>query len=334
MSFNSIGDLASSLMLSQSNLQAKRAMTRLSQELTTGLTSDVGSTLRNDFSAQMSWERSIMSSQVREKTLSEAMTRIVTKQNVLGSITDSASSLANDMNLALASGTPLALDAVSGNAKTQLEQALSRLNTQIAGRTLFAGAQTNGSAVAPLDDIMTSVKAGVAGAVTVSDITTAVQDWMDDASGFQAIAYLGSDDDAGTIRLSSDRTIIEGVRADDPAIKEALQHLILASLASDDDLGLSRESKIAVIEHSANGLRAAEGKITALHASLGYIEAEIADGVTRAGAEISTAELLRVETLGIDQYETASKLQEAELQLQKIYMLTARSAQMSLLEYL
>ncbi len=334
MPFNSIGDLASSMMLSKSNLQAKRTMLRLSQELTTGVTSDVSGTLRNDFSQQMGWERSIHSAQVREKTLSEALTRVQVKQSVLGSITQNASFLANEMSLALTVGTTPGLDAASTHAASALGEALTMLNTQSAGRTLFAGSQTDGRAMATLDTVMTSVRAAVSGAVTVSDITNAVQSWMNDPAGFDAVAYIGSDESAGTVRLSANRTVVDGARADDPAIKTAIQNLILASLATDDTLALSHDSKAAVLQQSSDGLRAADGQITSLHASLGYLEAEIADGLVQAGAEISTSELLRAETLGIDQYETASKLQEAELQLEKIYMLTARSARMSLLEYL
>ncbi|MGB7318138.1 MAG: hypothetical protein WBC85_09255 [Planktotalea sp.] len=335
MPFNSIGDLASSMMLSHSNLQAKRTMMRLSQELTTGITSDVGGALRHDYSAQMGWERSIASSQVREKTLAEAMTRIQAKQTVLDTLSQSVTDLANNTSLALTAGTTAGLDSASAHAKSALDQALAHLNMQSAGHSLFAGAASDGPAIADTDTILASVKAAVVGAVTVSDVISSVQAWMDDTvNGFPAVAYLGSEEPSGTIRIDGNRTLTEGLRADDPAIKGTLQNLIMASLATDQDLALSRENKSAVLQQATNGLRAADGQITQLQAALGHTESEIAGGLVQAGAEISTAELLRAQTLGIDQYETASKLQEAELQLEKIYMLTARSAQMSLLEYL
>lgn len=335
MTFSSIGDLASRMMLSQSTALAKRNMTRLSQELTSGMTSDVGRAVRNDFSSQMGWERTIASSQVREKTLTEAMGRVQAKQTVLGAISTEASSLANEIGLALTVGTGAGLDAASRHADDALANALSKLNTQFAGRTLFAGTGVDGVAVATRDEIMASVKVAVAGAVTVEDYKTAVQGWMDDlATGFQTVAYLGTSEDTAPIRLSDNRTLDEGARADHPAVSKALQNLILASLAGDDDLSLSHQTKAGLLQNSADGLRAAEGQITELHASLGFVEAEIVNAVVEAGAEIATAELLRARTLGVDQYDTASKLQEAELQLEKIYMLTARSARMSLLEYL
>lgn len=335
MTFSSIGDLASRMILSQSNLAAKRTMTRLTQELTTGMTSDISSAVRNDFSGQMSWERAIASSHVREKTLAEAMTRVQAKQTVLEAISTDTSAIANEIGLTLTVGTNSGLDAASQHASDALDGALSRLNTQTAGRTLFSGTQVDSKAVATRSEIMTSVKAGVVGAVTVEDFKTAVQDWMDDpVAGFQTVAYLGNDEDAGPIRLSGDRTLSENSRADHPAISTALQNLILASLAGDEDLALNQQTKRGLLQESGDGLRAAQGQITDLHASIGYVEAEIAKGVVEAGAEISTAELLRAETLGVDQFETASKLQEAEMQLEKIYMLTARTSQMSLLEYL
>jgi flagellar hook-associated protein 3 FlgL len=335
MTFNSIGDLASRLMLNQSNQQAKSSLVRLSQELTTGLTSDIGSALRNDFSVQASWERSISSSQVREKTLSEAMTRLQAKQAVLSSINENSSSLANDISLAATAGTMSGLDAVSTNARDALAQALSQLNTQTAGRSLFSGSLSNGPATADFDTVMSSVSAAVSGAATIGDITTAVQDWMDDASnGFAAVAYLGDGEDSSTIRLTEGRVLKDSTRADDPALQQTLQNLIIASLATDEGLALTLENKGFLLEAASSGLRAAADEVTGLQASLGYMESEIADGIVQAGAEISTAQILRTDTLGVDQYETASKLQEAELQLEKIYLLTSRTAQMSLLEYL
>ena len=335
MPFNSIGDLASRMMLSQSNLQAKRSIVRLSQELTTGITSDLATRLRKDFSSQESWERSISSSQVREKTLSEALARMQAKQTVLNSISENTSTLANNISLAVTVGTTTGLDSMSQRAMDTLDEALSRLNTQTAGQSLFAGSQKDGPAMASLSVIMGSVKASVAGSVTIEDITNSVQNWMDDTvGGFQAVAYQGNEGESGAIRLDKGRVVHDSTRADDPAVKNTVQNLILASLATDQGLDLSRENKIALLKHSSDGLRASDGQLINMRSAIGYVEGEITEGIVRAGAEISTAKLLRADTLQVDQYETATKLQEAELQLEKIYMLTARSSQMSLLEYL
>ncbi|MEP5155145.1 flagellin [Planktotalea sp.] len=335
MMFNSIGDLASRLMLNQSNQQAKGNLVRLSQELTTGLTSDVGGALRNDFAIQAGWERTISASEVREKTLTQSMTRVQAKQTVLDTINGNSIDLANNISTAVTSGTISGLDAVSTNAKDALAQALSQLNVQSAGRSLFAGSSTDGPATADVEIVMSSVSAAFAGAVTNEDITTALQNWMDDTSGgFEAIAYLGDDENSGVIRLDEGRVVNDSTRANDPALKQTLQNLILASVATDEGLALSAESKASLLEEASSGLRAAAGQVTNLHASLGYIEGQIADGIVQAGAEISTAQMLRTDVLGVDQYETASKLQEAELQLEKIYLLTSRTSQMSLLEYL
>lgn len=335
MPFNSIGDLASSLMFNQSSIQAKRSMLKHSQELTTGITTDVGAVLRNDYAQQMSWERRIGSSEVREKTLSEAMTRIQVKQSALGFIGDSALNLANDINLSLTAGTKAAVELMGSSAKDILGRTIARLNVQSAGTTLFAGTQTDGVAMASADDVLASVKTAISGALTISDVIDGVQNWMNDpVSGFQSQAYLGNRGDAMPIRVGQDRLIQEGTRADDPALAKTVQNLILASLSVDQDFALSLEGQSGLLEHAANGLRSAEGQITGLRASLGYVESEISKGRTEAGAEIAMAKQLRATTLGIDEFEVASKIQQAELQLEKIYTLTARSARMSLLEYL
>lgn len=335
MPFNSIGDLASGLLLNQSNLQAKRNMLRLSKELTTGVTSDVGATLRNDFSQQMSWEHRIGSSQIREKTLSEALTNIQVKQSVLGAIGDSVLALSNDIALTLGSGTSIAIDAVAANAKDVFNQVVSRLNVQSGGKSLFSGARNDKQAIASVQDILTSVKSALGSTATVSDVIDEVQSWMNDPlSGFSSHGYLGGNEDAAAIRVGANRLIDESTRADDPALRATVQNLILASLSVDQDLALSISNKAALLKVAADGLRSAEGQIIGLRTSVGYVEAEVTKGKVAAGAEIATAELLRANTLGIDEYEVASKLQQAELQLEKIYTLTARSARMSLLEYL
>ncbi|MGH1576163.1 hypothetical protein [Planktotalea sp.] len=310
-------------------------MLQLSQELTSGLTSDTGQALRNDFSIQMSWERSIASSRVREQTLAEALTRIEIKQAALSSISDSVGQLANDADLALANGTTRGLAAISQNAKDKLDQTISNLNVQSAGKFLFSGSQTNQAALASKQDILASVVAAISGASTATDVLSGVESWMNDpVDGYPAIAYVGGAESSAKIRLSGDRSIEENSRADDQGLQKAVQGLILASLAMDPQVGLSNDGRALLLKSAAEEMRVAEGQVVEMQASLGYIEAEVVKNKTQATTEISLAEQLRTSTLGIDQYETASKLQQAELQLEKIYAMTARSQRLSLLEYL
>jgi flagellar hook-associated protein 3 FlgL len=335
MPFNSIGDLASSLMLSQANVQAKKNLMRLSTELTTGVTTDVSGVLRNDLSPQLGWERDIASATVLDKTLTEALVKVQTRQAVLTSISDNAIAFANDLSLSLNSNVDSASSAVPSSAEGRLSQVLSELNTQFAGGWLFSGTSSNAPSVAPAGDIISAIKTIVTGASTASEVEARVQNWMDDpVSGYDTFAYLGSDQQPSPLRLSGERTLCENTKANDPAIKQTVQNLMLAVISTDAALGIPSDSRSSLLISASEGLRSAESKLTIMRANLGFVESELTKEKVQVGAEIATAEMLRAKMLSVDPYETASKLQAAELQLEKIYTVTARSAQMSLLEYL
>lgn len=335
MSFNSIGDLASNVMLNQASIRVKRSLMQLSQELTTGVTSDVRSTLRNDLTHQMDWEHRLLANSVQDKTLSEALVKIQAKQSVLGSINDTIVSFANSVETTGIGSAVASTNVLSKNAKTLLEQVVSQLNTRAAGQTLFAGTDTDLVSMASVEDTMTSVKASIGPVATVDDVVQGVKDWMNDpVAGYQAIAYLGSTDDPSPIRLTSNRTISETSKADHEALQAVVENLILATLSSDETFAPSEIIQVDLLQTSSNGLRSADASLIELRASLGFVEAELERQKVKTSAETSTLEQLRANVLGIDEYEVASKLQETELQLEKIYAMTARSARMSLLEYL
>ena len=335
MSFNSIGDLASNVMLNQASIRVKRSLMQLSQELTTGVTSDVRSTLRNDLTHQMDWEHRLLANSVQDKTLSEALVKIQAKQSVLGSINDTIVSFANSVETTGIGSAVASTNVLSKNAKTLLEQVVSQLNTRAAGQTLFAGTDTDLVSMASVEDTMTSVKASIGPVATVDDVVQGVKDWMNDpVAGYQAIAYLGSTDDPSPIRLTSNRTISETSKADHEALQAVVENLILATLSSDETFAPSEIIQVDLLQTSSNGLRSADASLIELRVSLGFVEAELERQKVKTSAETSTLEQLRANVLGIDEYEVASKLQETELQLEKIYAMTARSARMSLLEYL
>jgi flagellar hook-associated protein 3 FlgL len=335
VSFNSIGDLASNVMLNQASIRVKRSLMQLSQELTTGVTSDVRSTLRNDLTHQMDWEHRLLANSVQDKTLSEALVKIQAKQSVLGSINDTIVSFANSVETTGIGSAVASTNVLSKNAKTLLEQVVSQLNTRAAGQTLFAGTDTDLVSMASVEDTMTSVKASIGPVATVDDVVQGVKDWMNDpVAGYQAIAYLGSTDDPSPIRLTSNRTISETSKADHEALQAVVENLILATLSSDETFAPSEIIQVDLLQTSSNGLRSADASLIELRASLGFVEAELERQKVKTSAETSTLEQLRANVLGIDEYEVASKLQETELQLEKIYAMTARSARMSLLEYL
>lgn len=335
MSFNSIGDLANNLLLSQAGVKSKNNIVTLSSELVSGLTSDVRGRLRNDLSKQTDWNYGISTNQVLEKTLGEALTRAQAKQLALGAISENSMSIANDVSVALGSNANIATGTLSQKARNGLEQTISHLNTQIMGQSIFSGAAFNRPAMASVEEIITSVKVYIGAVNSATEIVQSVRDWMEDPlNGYQRVAFLGTQESNSPIRLSNTRSILEPTKADSSPLKDIVENFILATLAGDESFSLPASQQEQLLQTSSDGLRGAESKTIEIQANLGFVESEITKAKAFASAEIHTFERLRVDVLGISEFETASKLQEAELQLEKIYALTARSARMSLLEYM
>lgn len=335
MTFSSIGDLASSMILNQSRTQAKASLMRLSQELASGLTSQPADRLRQDFSGLSDWEQSMSSAAVRQKTLAEGLARAEAKQSVLQGVADTVSDTASEMSVIAPAWQASDMRHASENAKASLDQILGLLNTTSGNQSLFAGADTDGPAMAGISEVLASVKVAIGPATLATDVINALDAWMvDPVTGYEAQAYLGSSDAGPQIRL--DQSMLADIpgQANEAAIKDVVRNLLLAGLASDTGLNLPHGTQKVLLQTANQGLRSAEGEVISLQAQVGRAEAQIAEATTRANSQYATAERLKLDALGVDEYETATKLQSAELQLEKIYTLTARSARMSLLEYL
>ena len=138
MPFNSIGDLASSFILNRGNFGAKRNLQKFSQELTTGVSSDLGAVLRDDFSNHVDWERKLSASKVLGKTIAESLIKVQAKQEVIGQLSDTALTLANSIQTTISSHSGGSVRTISLNAVSALEQVTSHLNTQVGGNNIFS----------------------------------------------------------------------------------------------------------------------------------------------------------------------------------------------------
>ena len=103
------------------------------------------------------------------------------------------------------------------------------------------------------------------------------------------------------------------------------------------DLGLfdgvpAERAKLALA--SGEAAIAARDGLTSLRARIGLAEERIDHASTRIAAERTALEIARNDIVGADPYETATKLQEVERQLQTLYTMTGRMSELSLTNYL
>ena len=63
-------------------------------------------------------------------------------------------------------------------------------------------------------------------------------------------------------------------------------------------------------------------------------EARLDAAVTRNSAETSALEMTRADLIGVDSFETATRLEASQTQLETLYAITARMQRLNLADYL
>jgi flagellar hook-associated protein 3 FlgL len=94
------------------------------------------------------------------------------------------------------------------------------------------------------------------------------------------------------------------------------------------------DARFAALDIAGKHMIKATDDITDMQAELGLAETRIEEAQVRTEAQRSTLELARAELIGRDQYETATRITQLETQLQALYALTARTSQLSLLNFM
>jgi len=335
MSLLAIGDRASTFQIRRFSSDLKADLTRLGQELATGRRADLGAAVSGDFGPAAAIERSLTALAAYRTTASETAQLFEAAQLALGEV-QSISRAATPGLLTAGNSRDRAMIAASAtDARQKFEAVAARLNTRVADRTLFAGAATDGPAMASGAMMLASLKSATAGATTATDVVAAVDAWFDTpGGGFESSGYLGSDAAFGAMAIAEGETIGLDVRADDSVVRETLKALALASLVAEDVLAGDADAQAALFSEAADRLIATDGAVTDLRARIGAAEARVETAKTRNAAEAAAYDLALGELVAVDPYETATELEAVYSQIETLYTVTARIAGLRFTDYM
>ncbi len=329
-----LGDLAQSFMLQRRGSALKHDIHRLTQELSTGRVADTKSVLAGNYSYLTDIERDVKVLQGYKVATTEAAQFADTMQNTLERIQDNSSDLSNSMLLVSTSAVETVLPQVVADSRANLGNLVSSLNVDFGGRSLFSGAATDTAPLVSDAAVLTGLTAAVAGQTTAADVFAAAQAWFDDPAGFRAAVYQGSDTPLSPFTLSDvDRLNID-LRADDPVLRNLMMNTALGAIVSDAALGLDGTVQRAVIAQAGQNLLGAQDQITKLRADIGFSQSRIQNVSTRNAAQTTSLEYARSALLAADPYETATKLEDVQFQLQGLYSVTVRLSELSLLNFM
>jgi flagellar hook-associated protein 3 FlgL len=182
--------------------------------------------------------------------------------------------------------------------------------------------------------MMNELRGALTGATTAADVNTALDTFFDPGGTFETTIYQGSNNGLSPMQLSETESASVDIKATDQAFRDILKPMAMAAIATDSTLALSGDVQVELLAQSGRDLLGAQTTIVEMRASLGALEGRIEETVARNSAEITSTQLGRLELVGVDEFETATKYESVRGQLESLYAITARSQRLSLAEYL
>lgn len=335
MNLQSIGDIAQSFAQLRQSTNLKQQMNRLSQELVSGRAADLTSHLSGSFGHLADVEHELRILESHRSAASEARFDSEAMQAAL----ESVQTLSGDLGaIAVTAGTTTGavnLSVVSSQARGGLDAIVSALNTDVAGRSLFAGADVIGAPLASADELLNEVRTALSSVSSVADTLTALDAFFDTpGGGFESVIYQGGTTPLAAYQLGEGESVSLDLRADDPALRGVLKQVVLAALVNDDTLSLTPTDRDNLARLAGEGLLTGQDRLTGLRADLGFAEGRIDRSATRIAAGITSLEIARNDLVSVDIFETAGELENVQFQLETLYTLTARTSRLNLMNFL
>lgn len=334
MNGTTLGDLSHSYSLRQRNTALKQSIQTLTAELSSGQVADVRSVLAGNFSYLSDIERKLEILQGYSVATTEATHFTTAMQTALETIGTMAEDLSGSLITAGTSAVGVTGADLTAEAENSLDAMIGRLNANISGRHIFAGTATDRRPLADTDTLLTELRLAMAGATTPADMITAAQTFFNDPAGFDALIYQGSNAALAPFGLSQEDAVALDVRATDPDLKYTMMLTAVAALADDPSFALDPGAQAALFLDLGQRMLSAQDSLTSMQARVGFVEARIDQIASRNAAEQTSLTYAKLALLEVDPYETATKLEGVQFQLQSLYAVTVRMSQLSLVNFL
>jgi flagellar hook-associated protein 3 FlgL len=312
----------------------RNEISRYTQELSTGQVTDVRQALRGNYYYLTEIERKVNTLNGYSVATAEAAHYSAALQTIFGRVSDTTQNLSNS----LLNASTIAAGSAGANLVTDANQVLheifGHLNTEIAGRFLLSGAATDQIPLATTETLLASARSAMIGATTPAEMIAQANLWFEDPAGFEAVVYQGSDAGLSPFTLSDSQKITLDIRANDPDVKQLLKLITISALADESVFSLNSEQKTELMVEAGKQMLAARDNITKLAAQVGYAEARIDAISVENASELSSVRFAKSDLLSVDPFEAATRLEKVQFQLQSLYTVTARNAQLSLVNFL
>lgn len=329
----SVGDMARSLVLQTNQARLRAEMDMLAVEVATGFVKDSAEHLGGDLTGLISIDRTLAKLDTYRVNTTEASYLTGSMQQALDEIQGRSETVSQSLLAAELTPNDALLRTLSEDAGNALNQVINGINRSVAGRFLFSGVATDTAPLQGLGDLLNDARTALAGQTELAGIDTVLDSFFGAAGSYETTTYVGSNTGLAELQLSETETANVDIRATDPAFREILRPLVKAALATDTTLGFDQSVQVEMLNSAGRELLSAQADMVELRAGLGALEARIEETTTRNAAERTATSIARLELVGTDQYETATRYENVRSQLESLYAITVRSQRLSLAEY-
>lgn len=335
MAISLMGDMRQHLITARQNTSLKSELNTLVQELTSGEKTDLTSHLGGDQSTLAGLDRQLQLLGQFEQSNAEVGQFLSMMQTALSGI-ESNRDIASTTLLSInASSTPSQIENAADVARASFDATVRNLNLRSGSKAMFGGNSFGTNPLVDPETMMADLQNVVSGLTSAPDINAAIDAWFDTPSGgFDANGYQGDTTGYTSRATSADQFIEINVRADDPAIRDTLKSLAIGALAGDPSLNFGSDTRQKLQEQAGVDLLTQASEIAGLQARIGHAEQRVEQASVQISAQASSYSIARNELVAADPFETATRLQSVQLQLETHYTLTARLSRLSLTEYL
>ena len=330
-----LSDLASSMQLQRQNASVKSAVFKAGEELSSGKKSIGDIAKAGDVQRIFGYDHTLTMLDRFKQSADAGRVRLESMQTILGQIRDAGANVSLGVLNEIQGGRYGPSMVEARGAISALETVVSLLNQNVAGQSLFSGAATDRAALVSASQIQADVDAIVAAAPDAATALTNIDFYFNNpAGGFATTAYTGSVNNGPDIRIGENELISVPIRADDVAIREAIRNLtVIGSIANGGFAGSTTDQRAMLLDGATTNLNTSDSLIK-LREMTGYDQERLERAVARNEAERSQISIARVDVANVDPYETASRFQELQIQLEKMFTVTARLSQLTLTNFL
>ena len=328
-------DLARMQALQKQALATRNRLDTAATEMTTNLKASRFEATGGNLTRLFALERSLDRNKVFTDNITLTELRLEVTQGTLGQILAPLQDLSIDMIDATSRADYSTAMLHATTARSEFATTVGLLNGQVAGQSLFAGTTTDSPALAPANAMLADLDALAAGAADSTAAIAAIDAYFAKPAGaFYTSGYIGSADDLTPVEIGEGQRLDYGMRADQDELVAVLRSQAMGAVVAGGAFAGNQAEQMAMLTESGNRLLAAKEGILDLRAAVGSQQEVVERAKAQRVSEYDTLDLARSKIMTTDPLEAASAYQALEVQLESIYTVTARLANLRFTNYM